>query len=324
MLSIVRTLKSIGLAAVLVLPFTSEAAVSDQQESSVDTPPDSGNLESPKSNDQIAREMSNPLAAFYSLSYSAEKKTYQGSVPGAGDQDNFLHVFQPVIPFLQKNGKGFVFRLAVTINPDQPVYRSDRDYAEWLIRQVDPTANGEGAWYRTHGHTDDTTFDIAYGGANDDGFILMYGLAGVMPTASDTTNARQQLIMGPELNIGKMTGWGVYGALISHVIDWREKEGKDTVDANMTTVQAYFSYALGNGWQLISNPVVSYDWEGDSGNKLALPLGGGISKTMRIGKMPLRMSAELYNYVASTDRFGPEWLFEFSITPVLWNKYTRN
>ena len=91
-----------------------------------------------------------------------------------------------------------------------------------------------------------------------------------------------------------------------------------------TTIQAYFGYGLGNGWQLVSNPVISYDWQADSGNKLALPLGGGISKTMRIGKMPLRMSAELYNYVASPDRFGPEWLFEFSITPVVWNKYTRN
>jgi len=324
MRSIVGDLKSIGLAAILALFFTSESAVSDQQDSSTETSPDSVTLESPKSNDQIAREMSNPLAAFYSLAYNAEQRTYQGSIAGAGDQDNFLHVFQPVIPFLQKNGKGFVFRFAVTINPDQPIYDSDRDHAEWLIRQVDPTANGEGEWYRTHGHADDTTFDIAYGGANDDGFILMYGLAGILPTASDTTNARQQLIMGPELNIGKMTDWGVYGALISQMIDWREKDGKDTPDANMTTVQAYFSYALGNGWQLISNPVISYDWEADSGNKLTLPLGAGVAKTTRIGNMPLRMSAELYNYIESPDRFGPEWLFEFTVTPILWNKYTRN
>ena len=323
-MSTTRALNAVSLVAVLALLFTSAPAVSDQQESPADTTPDSAKLESPKSNDQLAREMSNPLAAFYSLSYSAEQKTYQGSVPGAGDQDNFLHVFQPVIPFLQKNGKGFVFRFEVSINPDQPIYDADRDYAEWRIRQADPTANGEGEWYRTHGHTDDTPFDFAYGGTNDNGFILMYGIAGILPTASDTSNNRQQMILGPELNIGKMTDWGVYGALISHIVDVREKSGKYTPDASMTSIQAYFSYALSNGWQLISNPTINYDWAGDSGNKLALPLGAGVAKTTRIGKMPLRVSAELYNYIESTDRFGPEWLFKFSVTPVLWNKYTRN
>jgi hypothetical protein len=167
------------------------------------------------------------------------------------------------------------------------------------------------------------SFDLVYGGVRDSGLILSYGIAGILPTTSDTSNGRQQLILGPEVNIGKMTDRVVYGALISHIIDVAEKRDKGTPDTTQTTIQAYFSYGLGNGWQVISNPTITYDWEGDSGNKLNLPLGVGIAKTTRIGTMPLRMAAEVQNYVVTTDRFGSEWLFKFTITPVIPGKYTR-
>jgi len=146
-----------------------------------------------------------------------------------------------------------------------------------------------------------------------------------LPVSSDTSNARQQLILGPAVNIGKMTGWGVYGAVISQIFDVVEKRDKGTPDTSQTTIQAYFSYALGNGsWQLISNPTLTYDWNGDGGNKLNLPLGGGIAKTTKIGNIPLRMAAEVQYYVASTDRFGPDWLFKFSVSPIIPSKDTRN
>jgi hypothetical protein len=268
--------------------------------------------------------MSNPLSAFLSLGYEAQYRTYQGGIPGAGDQSSWSHVFQAVLPFRQKDGKGWVFRFALPYLADQPIYWADRGHPEWRIRQQDPTIHANGFWAPTHGHSDATSFDLVYGGVNDSGLILSYGLAGILPTTSDTSNGRQQLILGPEVNIGKMTGWGVYGALISHIIDVAEKTDKGTPDTTQTTIQAYFSYGLGNGWQLVSNPTITYDWEGDSGNKLNLPLGGGIAKTTNIGNVPLRMAAEVQNYVASTDRFAPDWLFKFTVTPVIPNKHTRH
>jgi len=321
MYSIIRALKSVGLVTLVFLPLMGMAAVSGSgQDPAV---PESDVPGSPKSSDQLAREMSNPLAAFAGLSYRAEYRRYQGSVPGADDQDNLIHMFQTVIPFAQNNGKGFVFRFGIPVNTDQSIYHSDRAYPEWRIRQQDPTLNGEGEWELTHGHSDDITFDLVYGGVNETGLILQYGLTGILSTSSDTSNSKQQLILGPIMNIGKMARWGEYGALFSHVFDVDEKTGKNTPDTSETTIRAYFGYGLGNGWQIVSNPVISYDWQADSGNKLALPLGGGVAKTTRIGKMPLRLAAELYNYVESTDRFGPEWLFTFTINPVAWNKYTR-
>ncbi len=278
----------------------------------------------PKSVEEIARESANPLAAFYRFDYELHYQTYRGDIAGADDQSNWYHLFQTTIPFRTRNGKGWVARFGLPYVPDQPIYWTDKGHAEWRMRQEDPREDGDGYWYPTHGHTGDVNFDLVYGGVNDSGRILSYGMAGELPTSSDTSNAKQQLILGPEINIGKMTDRAVYGAIISHVIDVAEKKDKGTPDTNITSIRGYFSYGLGHGWQLISNPAITYDWEGDSGNKLDLPLGGGVAKTVMISKMPLRIAAELQYFVASTDRFGPDMLFKFSMSPIMPSKYTRH
>jgi len=324
MLSFSRVLSTTCFVIFLALSATGQAASSEQDTVAKAPAPAKVEPGSEKSIEQISREMTNPLAAFWRFDYEAQYRTYQGSIPGADDQSSWSHYIQFTLPFRQKNGKGWVFRFELPYFSDQPIYWVDRGNAEWRIRQQDPTAQGDGYWAPTHGHTDDMDIDLVYGGVNESGRILSYGIAGILPTTSDTSNGRQQLILGPAINIGKMTGWGVYGALISQIFDIAEKKDKGTPDTSQLTIQGYFSYGLGHGWQLTSNPTITYDWQGDSGNKLNLPLGGGIAKTTRIGKIPLRVAAELQYYVASTDRFGPDMLFKFTVSPIIPNKYTRN
>jgi hypothetical protein len=324
MYSLKSFLSTAILITVLGLYPMSNAYSSEPDTASETKASDSAERGSQKSVEELAREMTNPLAAFWRFDYTGEHRNYQGSIPGADDQSGMSHYFQFTMPFREKDGKGWVFRFSLPYLKDQPVYWADRGYAEWRIRQEDPTNQEGGFWAPTHAHTDAVTFDLAYGGVNDDGLILNYGFAGVLPTTSDTSNGRQQFILGPAVNIGKMTDWGVYGVLASHVIDLIEKRGKDTPDTAQTTLQGYFSYDLGRGWQLISNPVITYDWKGDSGNKLKLPLGGGIAKTVKIGKLPLRFTAEAQYFVASTDRFGPDWLYKFNVSLIIPGKRTSH
>ncbi len=97
--------------------------------------------------------------------------------------------------------------------------------------------------------------------------------------------------------------------------------GEDAWDTNMTSLQVFFAYGLGNGWQFISNPLIEYDWEAAGDNKLFLPIGGGVAKTIRIGKMPLKMAVELQYYVISPDSLGPQWLLTFNLTPAFGNPF---
>ncbi|MGA9574779.1 MAG: hypothetical protein WBS20_12620 [Lysobacterales bacterium] len=324
MSSLSRLLSVVWCLAILAMPARGDAATSKPDAASVAANTVTTAPGTPKTIEELARELSNPLAAFYRFDYELHYRTYQGDIAGADDQNGTFHYFQATIPYMEKNGKGWIFRFALPYFADQPIYWTNKGHAEWRMRQEDPREDGPGYWAPTHGHTDNLDFDLVYGGVSDSGLILNYGMAGQLPTTSDTSNAKQQLILGPEVNIGRMTHWGVYGAIISHVFDVAEKKDKNTPDTSITSIRGYLNYGLGHGWQLISNPVITYDWEGDSGNKLNLPLGGGIAKTTRISKMPLRISAEFEYYVASTDRFGPDLLLTFSLSPVIPDKHTRH
>jgi hypothetical protein len=86
-----------------------------------------------------------------------------------------------------------------------------------------------------------------------------------------------------------------------------------------TTVQYFYGIGLGNGWQILSGPVVSYDWKADSGEKLSLPLGTGIAKTTKNGNVTWRFQLEFQYYLRQPASFGKDWSLMFDFRPVIIN-----
>jgi hypothetical protein len=165
----------------------------------------------------------------------------------------------------------------------------------------------------------DIGLDLGYGGVSDNGFIGMLGIAVVFPTSEDLSARRGQWLLGPEVTLGQVTRWGLLGVTAKHLTDisgqGEQEVGK--LPTNETTLDMFFAYALGNGWQIESNPTVLYDWEAVSGNEWTVPVGAGASRTIMLGRVPAKLAFELQYFVVSPDRFGPEWLFRFSFVPVL-------
>lgn len=152
----------------------------------------------------------------------------------------------------------------------------------------------------------------------------MVGIANALPTSDDQSARRGQWLIGPELALGQVTSWGLFGARAKHLtnIDGTGEQEVD-YDTNETTLELFFAYGLGNGWQIESNPVILYDWEAVSDNEWNIPVGLGVSKTMMVGKMPMKFGLELQKFVVSTDRFGPDWQINFNLTPVMSSKLLR-
>lgn len=146
----------------------------------------------------------------------------------------------------------------------------------------------------------------------------MVGIANVAPTSDDRSASRSQWLIGPELALGQITDWGLFGVRAKHLTSIYGL-GDQRVDyrTNETTLDLFFAYALGNAWQIESNPVILYDWEAVSGNKWTVPVGLGVSKTVMLGGMPMKLGLEVQKHVASADRFGPDWLISFNLTPVI-------
>lgn len=308
---------SVCMTALMYLPALGLAA--DSESGEVVSDPGQTQPLAGLSLDEVALELSNPVSTLASIRNDLEYRLYQGSLADAADESAFIYNFQFSFPKLLSNGKTIQMRFNIPINGLQPIYEfGEEEISPFLIRQNASTIPTGGTFDNRHGHSHlgDISFDVAYGGVSDNGFISMYGIAVVLPSSQDLSESIDQYQLGPEIAIGKLTDWGIYGAWFKHLTG---VSGEDAWDTNMSSLEVFFAYGLGNGWQVFSNPVIQYDWEGESDNKLFLPIGGGVSKTTSIGRMPLKLAFEVQKYIVSPDSIGPDWLFTFSFTPVFRN-----
>jgi hypothetical protein len=309
------------IVALLGLPALSLAATAS------DEPP--GTVRSAISVDEIALELSNPVTALRSVAWDIEYRTFQGDFPGSNDQTAMRNVFALSWPFKLSNGKNILLRTTIPINSDQPIWKPrgrNGDFAGFLMRQSPTITPTNGQFVIGHDHLDDIGIDVSYGGVNENGFISLLGIASVFPTSDDGSASRNQYLLGPEFVVGQVTSWGLFGARAKHlttVAGEGRYDGEGKWDTNETSLKIFFSYALGNGWQIESNPIILYDWEAVSGNEWTVPIGAGVSKTIMLGNMPMKLAFDIQNYVVSPDRFGPEWLFTLSFTPVISTKLLR-
>ena len=277
--------------------------------------------------DEIALELSNPVTALRSLAWDIEYRTYQGDLPEAGDQTGLTNVFTTSWPIKLSNGKNLLLSATLPIKSDQPYWKPVLylDWDEFVIRQVPFIDETMGGFSSGHDHMGDIGIDIGYGGVNENGFLSMVGIATVFPTSEDQSARRGQWLIGPEFALGQVTRWGLFGVRAKHLtdIDGESVQEVGKLDTNETTLKLFYAYALGNGWQIESNPIILYDWEAVSGNEWIVPIGLGMSKTIMLGRVGTKLAFDIQHYVVSPDRFGPEWLFTFSLTPVLSSKLLR-
>ncbi len=110
-----------------------------------------------------------------------------------------------------------------------------------------------------------------------------------MPSATDDFLGTKKWGAGPSAVILDMNGPWVYGTLVNNV--WSFAGDDSRGDVNMLTVQYFVNYNLPDGWYLVTSPIITSNWEADSGNKWTVPFGGGFGKITRIGRQPVNLSA---------------------------------
>lgn len=260
-----------------------------------------------KSADEVAKELANPAGSLASLNFNLQYTEFTGDLPGADNQKTTALTFQPVFPFpLGPKGRKIIVRPLLSVSFDQPVF----NLATVDFEHEDPNLV-------------DTTFDLVYAGTHmtskHDGFLWGIGMAGTFPTATDDDLAGDQWRLGPEVFGGIIRTWGIVGALVAN--QWNIGGSNDT-DFSTLTAQYFYAIGLGNGWQLASSPVLSYDWEADDNDDAwTVPVGFGVAKTTQLGNTTWKFQFQVQKYVVQPDPFGPDWLVKFTITPVIKNPF---
>ena len=102
----------------------------------------------------------------------------------------------------------------------------------------------------------------------------------------------------------------VFGALANN--QW-SYAGWGKQNVNQMLIQPFVNYNLDKGWYLVSSPVITANWEADSGNVWTLPVGGGVGRLFKIGKMPVNMQLAAYWNAEKPDYVGADWQLRFQI-----------
>jgi len=248
---------------------------------------------------ETAKELSNPATSLASLGNKFEFRTYDGDLPGADDQTGFRYIFQPVLPFPRENGDKIIFRPAFNVPIDEPFFDSSAGQ------------------FDSGGGLGDIGFDLVYAPKLEGNGVFGLGMVGGIPTSTNEDLRSCNWTAGPEVFGAYIEDWGLVGGLASHswdVAGWGE-------ETSVSSIQYFYFLSYGDGWQIGAGPTATYDWNAKSGDRWNVPIGLGVAKTLQIGDMIVKFNVEADYSVVQRDTFGEEWLFKFSITPVIINPF---
>ena len=131
-----------------------------------------------------------------------------------------------------------------------------------------------------------------------------------LPSATDDQLGSDKWSAGPTGVVLFQPKWGTIGGLVRHV--WSFAGDSDRAEVNQSLIEPFLNFNLPNGWYLITDLVITANWEADSGNRWTVPLGGGVGKLLKIGDQAINVRTEAYYNVVRPDS-APDWQWGFTV-----------
>jgi hypothetical protein len=82
---------------------------------------------------------------------------------------------------------------------------------------------------------------------------------------------------------------------------------------NQLLLNPFMSYHFGDGWAIGSSPNITANWIA-KGEKWTVPVGGGLSKTFRLGEQPLKLALDAYYNAVRPNAGNDTWLLQATLT----------
>ena len=73
--------------------------------------------------------------------------------------------------------------------------------------------------------------------------------------------------------------------------------------ASITAGQYFYVVNLKNAWQITGQPTWAYNHNADKGSRFTFPIGTGVNKVTKFGKLPVKLTMQYWYYVASSRCF---------------------
>ncbi len=236
--------------------------------------------DSGKSASDIAKQLQNPIGNLISVPF--QNNTNFNAGPHNGVQ-NILNI-QPVVPF--------------HINPDWNIIARAILPVVWnpSLSPAPSTPLGLGP----------TTFSTFLSPSKlSNGWLWGVGPVMQIPTVTGPGLGSNVWGGGPTAVLVYMTGPWVTGVLVNNVWSFGGTSGVNATSYNNFLAQPFVNYNLPEGWYVGTSPILTANWQANGG-KWTVPIGGNVGRVIRIGKLPVNLSAGAY-YNVVTPTYGPDW-----------------
>jgi hypothetical protein len=215
-------------------------------------------------NAALAQKIQNPLATLVSLPLQANYNL------GFGPYERTFYNLnvQPVIPY-NMGDWNVITRTIIPVN-SVPIGETDSVF-------------GIG----------DTSFSLFFSPASSGAVTWGVGPVFSVPTASNPEIlGADKLSLGPTGVIFASVGKWTMGAVASNV--WSVAGSDDREDVNFFFAQWFLNFNIGKGWAIGTAPIVTANWQAESGNRWTVPWGLQISKVSRFGGRPVNLLLGYY------------------------------
>ena len=130
---------------------------------------------------------------------------------------------------------------------------------------------------------------------------IIWGVGPILsvPTATNHTLGTEKWNAGPAALVMIQPQPWTLGVLVNNLWSYAGSSGRGHV--NQMLLQYFVSYTLPNAWFLTSAPVITANWQTNSGDRWTLPLGGGFGRVFKIGGQPINASAQAYYNIIKPD-----------------------
>ena len=162
---------------------------------------------------------------------------------------------------------------------------------------------------RTNG-IGDTQESVFLSPAKPGSWIWGVGAIAQLPTHSNDLLGNNNAGLGPTfvvLHMDKSTPW-VYGALVNNIWSMGSSGNpfSNSPKYNNGLLQPFLNFNFESGTYLTTAPIITVNWEAKGSQQWSVPMGGGVGKIFKFGKLPVNTQIGGYYFVVRPD-YAPNW-----------------
>ena len=177
-----------------------------------------------------------------------------------------------------------------------------------------PYQTSTGADARTTNFGDWTQLELL-SPAESGNWLLGGGPTFIFPTAGSIYTGQGKWQVGPAAVVAYMTKKFILGVFPQQW--WSYAGDPSRADTSQMNIQPIANLFFDGGWNVGYSGNILANWEASGSDRWTVPIGVGVGKVVKFGRLPVKISLAGQYMVTQPDPVGQRWNIQLSLTPVL-------